>query len=432
MTYTMKISNYNAYLPYKNGLVVYNSLRDTCLMVYPDNEVVLAMQSQDNSKLKSFSDEQLKLFVENQMIVDENVDEIEEIKSQLEATNSRSDFFILTINPTLSCNFRCWYCYEEHKSKPHMDASDVERVDKCIEKILSTESINELSVSFFGGEPLLAFVNVVKPIVEHTACLASKYGKRYSIQMTTNAYLLKPEYADFLSKYNIQHYQITLDGNKQRHNKVRSDAAGNGSYDEIVTNIKYALSLGNNVIVRLNISEETNLDVPLLLNDFDGLPSESKQHLIFSVHQIWQAENLDKSLINKIIEQVRERGYECNPYHHSGLNLKRTCYADKNNHFIINPKGEVYGCTARDFDEKTIEGHLDLDGVASFNERRQTRLSMSPLQNEECKQCFILPMCGGGCKTRIFETKDYNSCKFGYSKDDKIKFSQHYITERFR
>ena len=169
-----------------------------------------------------------------------------------------------------------------------MDASDIERVDKCIENILSNELINELSISFFGGEPLLAFANVVKPIVEHTAYLASKYGKRYSIQMTTNAYLLKPEYADFLSKYNVQHYQITLDGNKKRHNKVRSDATGRGSYDEIVANIKYVLSLGDNVIVRLNISEETNLDVPFLLNDFDGLPSESKQYLIFSIHQIWQ------------------------------------------------------------------------------------------------------------------------------------------------
>ena len=289
-----------------------------------------------------------------------------------------------------------------------------------------------MSISFFGGEPLLAFANVVKPIVEHTAYLASKYGKRYSIQMTTNAYLLKPEYADFLSKYNVQHYQITLDGNKKRHNKVRSDATGRGSYDEIVANIKYVLSLGNNVIVRLNISEETNLDVPFLLNDFDGLPSESKQHLIFSIHQIWQDKKLDKSLIDKIIEQIRSCGYECNPYNYSGLNLRHTCYADKNNHFIINPKGEVYGCTARDFDEKTIEGHLDSKGVVSFNERRQTRLSMSPLQNEECRQCFILPMCGGGCKTRILENRDYNSCKFGYSKDDKVKYSQHYITERFR
>ena len=45
MTYIMKISNYNAYLPYKKGLIVYNSLRDTCLMVYPDNEVVLTMQA---------------------------------------------------------------------------------------------------------------------------------------------------------------------------------------------------------------------------------------------------------------------------------------------------------------------------------------------------------------------------------------------------
>ena len=62
-----------------------------------------------------------------------------------------------------------------------------------------------------------------------------------------------------ITKFTI--YRLQLDGNRERHNKVRFTTQNNGSYDRIIQNIHDALSIGIRVSLRLNISEDTELNV---------------------------------------------------------------------------------------------------------------------------------------------------------------------------
>jgi radical SAM protein with 4Fe4S-binding SPASM domain len=57
---------------------------------------------------------------------------------------------------------------------------------------------------------------------------------------------------------------------------------------------------------------------------------------------------------------------------------------------------------------------------------------MSPLENVECRQCFILPMCIGGCKQRLLENKKFDRCPHGFSESDKQRFAEQYILEKFK
>lgn len=63
----------------------------------------------------------------------------------------------------------------------------LEMADKAI--VWGLEHIkkdNKLTISFFGGEPLLQFNSIIKPIVE-------KYGSFLNYRITTNGILLNEE-----------------------------------------------------------------------------------------------------------------------------------------------------------------------------------------------------------------------------------------------
>ena len=101
------------------------------------------------------------------------------------------------------------------------------------------------------------------------------------VGITTNGYLLTPEVASFLSQFINGGIQITLDGNKDRHNSVRFSTLGVDTYSVIVRNIKSCLKHGLNVCLRLNISEETDLNGKELLADFSDLNDTERELLIF-------------------------------------------------------------------------------------------------------------------------------------------------------
>src|ERR1044071_7965793 len=63
----------------------------------------------------------------------------------------------LILLPTEQCNFRCMYCYEDF-SGGRMSPGVSEGVKRLIDRRL--DGLRSLTVSWFGGEPLLARGNV--------------------------------------------------------------------------------------------------------------------------------------------------------------------------------------------------------------------------------------------------------------------------------
>lgn len=136
----------------------------------------------------------------------------------------------LTINPTLACNFNCEYCFESSHPVKHM-SDNIE--DDIIKFIKNKDLVNKIKVTWFGGEPLLAFKRIIS-LSERILGL----GYDYSAGMITNGYLMTEDVIRKFKDLRIRTVQITIDGNETLHNKRRALKNGGKTYNKILDNIE--------------------------------------------------------------------------------------------------------------------------------------------------------------------------------------------------
>lgn len=423
-----KVSQYNVFIDRCDSVIVYNTLWNTFLIT--NRHYAELLQKGCCNGIEYKNEKFFNTIVEKKMVIEDTVNEIELIRETLTKTNNPSSYFELIINPTLACNFRCWYCYESHQDTSCIDNLGIEGIISFIQEVLSTRKIKKFVLKFFGGEPLLAYSNVIKPILSKVNELAIRYSAELSVGITTNGYLFSIERLSFLHDHQVRNLQITIDGNRERHNNVRFVTPEHGSYDKIVQNIHDALSVGFVVTIRLNISENTELNVRELLKDFDDLDGAKRASLLFSVHKVWQEDLSVYDIVEEIVSEIRASGYKCVNYFSSPSSIWNTCYADKPNHLTINPSGKVYKCTACNFSDEHIEGILTPDGTINWNSLHEKRLQASPLNIKACRECSILPICVGGCSQRIIESKSLVECPLGMTLNKKQNHAYRILSEK--
>ena len=128
--------------------------------------------------------------VEKGFFVNTNLNELEEVKKlQLEIDN-KDDFFDLFINPTMNCNFKCWYCYETHIKSSKMTKTTIQNVISfCNNIIYENKNLKRFYLSWFGGEPLLQYKDVVLPLLIELSSLFRKNNIKFNSGFTTNGLL---------------------------------------------------------------------------------------------------------------------------------------------------------------------------------------------------------------------------------------------------
>jgi len=142
---------------------------------------------------------------------------------------------------TSRCNLRCRYCYEDlslgaHRP-PDMDSAGMRRVvDMLIERSGRRRS---LKITFFGGEPLLAFP-LLRETVEYAGERAVAAGKQMGYAITTNATLLDDEIIEFLVRHEFG-VMASIDGPADIHDRHRVFPDGRGSHALVSRNIRRLL-----------------------------------------------------------------------------------------------------------------------------------------------------------------------------------------------
>lgn len=415
-----KFSLYNFFVKNGSSVLLFNIGNDQILALLPDMAQILK-ENQDNIDAVAQKNKDLfEALLQRSMIVDENVDEAEVVSKVWNAMETCSDSYAITVLPTLQCNLRCWYCYEKHDGMPMMKVDVLENIKKHIDSVVTSPQLKQLHIDFFGGEPLLGFDAVVIPLLQYARKKTQEYGKILTTHFTTNGVLLNEERINRLMEIQldgIPDFQITLDGACASHDKVRCLRNGTGTFKIIVENIHELLKAGFHVSVRINYTLR-NIDTLIdVMEAFEILGKENRQHLTFDFHRVWQ--DVKGSRVDIQIEKIR------NEFNEEGFQVvmpssfsRSRCYADHENKVVVNYNGDIFKCTARDFSSVKRDGVLLSDGSIMWNEQYKRRMQIKH-GFSICKSCRVYPLCGGLCSQRKLEAKNKDICIAHRCEEDK-------------
>lgn len=143
---------------------------------------------------------------------------------------------LLVLELTEQCNCRCSYCvysgqYEgmRQHSERHMSWNILEKSIRYFAEH-STESALR-GLVFYGGEPLLQW-----DLLQKAVHLARSLMPGCALSITTNGTLLTEEIMDFLVEHDFS-VRISLDGPKERHDKMRRLVDGSPTYDLVMNKL---------------------------------------------------------------------------------------------------------------------------------------------------------------------------------------------------
>lgn len=400
-----KVSNYNYIIDYKGKKLFFNGVKGSGMC--------MSMQEWDNTlvlleNLLKFGQEyptEFDMFINMGYLVDEEMDELAYLKHMNKVATYKNRSYQLFINPTLECNFQCWYCYEEH-NKGHMTKDTIEAIKKHIKRKVESHEISSLTIGWFGGEPLLYFEEVVYPISKFAESVCRENNIPFFNSATTNAYCINKKMAENMKDIGLYGFQITLDGNQERHDKIRN-CNGEPTYNQIIKNINLLFSVipDARITLRINYDNVTfNSNMEDLLQEF---PASIRPFMFIDLHRVWQTFGTteakvyiqeENAALNSFVTKAKILGYRC--HCNGALTIGRFygCYACKTNFACINYDGKVYKCTACSFTDEECVGKMENDGTILWNEARISRLyGFSPLEDKKCKECKYLPICMGPC-----------------------------------
>lgn len=422
-------------MPYEGKFALYNSFEQKVIFLDPElKELLEAGMAEGINGLEEVHPSFYEYLKNENFIIDTDVDEIENVKKISRQVDENINTYMLIINPTMNCNFKCWYCYETHIKKSKLDIEDIEKINKFIHNTASIESLKHFSLSFFGGEPLLYFDKNVTPIIDYFIEKCAEKNKSFDIGFTTNGYLINQNFIDYFVKNNIRcSLQITLDGFREEHDKVRYVSKNKGSYFEIINSIKLLVNNEFAVTVRINYTNENLSDTHKIPSDFLDIEQDKKdKYLNFDFHRVWQNDKIDdlNLVLEKTMDDIKDDGFEVSGSF-SPNSVLEPCYADKRNSVVINYNGDIFKCTARDFETKNRAGYIDNDGVLIWEDGYIDRRMNAKFNNKPCLSCRIMPLCNGGCTQHAMENLETGTeyCVYHGDEGEKDKVVKTKIKE---
>ena len=419
----MKKSIYNNEISLSpNYHLIYNTYTNSFLVVKNTlyNKYLSLSVSEIFNEYPSFYNQLLQagIFVEDEEC------EFEKLKQRISKIDDSLEQYTLTINPTINCNFNCWYCYENHMAHSKMSFETLEYVKRYITKICSQKSLKRFNLSFFGGEPLLYYKDIVHPLLKHFQSTCLTLGISSSIGFTSNGYLLTSSMIEDLKSFGVSSFQITLDGSKTLHNKVRYPFEGADSYSKIVSNINIF------VVLRINYTSDNLESTKEIINDLKDIPNNEKKNIHVDFQRVWQDKGINDLILSdtlvECIEAFESIGIKV--YGEIINQVWNSCYADKVNQAVINFNRDVFKCTARDFTKENRLGVLNEDGTIIWDKEKMKQREGVRLSKEVCQHCRIAPICGGTCTQRGLDSGNSNLCIRGLNESgkDNIVLNQFY------
>ena len=404
----MKKSYYNIFVKNSQYRVLYNTLSNS-LACFTYEEASEIERLLDN--IKEFEETYPTLFESMKsagFIVDDG-NELDYIILRNKLSTFEDGIYHITINPTLDCNLKCWYCSTEYKGAKHngaMSGETVEAIKRHLKLIIESRKVRHLHLDWFGGEPLMYFHEIIKPIASYALELCNSDKVSFSQHITTNSVYMTESMINEFNEISLNSFQIPLDGNELHHNTIKFNEDKSGTFSSIIDNINLLTKRIKNCHITLRI----NYDKKTLYGITDIIPlfaETSKQYISVDFQRVWQVkcDQCDYEQLEKVKREFNQSGLFSGFWAYQPGVFNR-CYSDRFHHYAINYDGKVYKCTAQDYGEDKVIGLLNSNGEISWNIKLLSALfSHSTFDNERCLSCKSLPLCMGPCITKNYEAR---------------------------
>lgn len=278
--------------------------------------------------------------------------------------------FNLILFPTEECNLRCVYCYEDF-AIGRMPDWLVTATKALIERKM--KSLKRLDFSWFGGEPLLA-KDIIFDIAEFAYEQAKLNGCTVVGDLTTNGVLLDTKTLTKLVKLNQKSFQISIDGDEDKHNETRVSKTGKGSFEKIWSRLLDAAKtdLDFSILLRIHVTAFNQESVKGFLTKYQQyLENDDRFKLFFKDIADLGGDNSEiaKNLLkqNNPKEAAEKFQSEFQPTKEKGNYI---CYASKPNSLAIRANGNLNKCTVALKDDHNHIGRINPDGTLDLDNRK--------------------------------------------------------------
>ena len=353
----------------------------------------------------------------HRFIVEEDYSEPERYRDTVKLVkimqNEKPGLKTYTILPTTACNARCTYCYEEGYAVHTMTQ---ETVDRLIDYICETKQEGKITLSWFGGEPLVC----AKTITYICKQLESR-GVEFKSRMITNGTLMTKELAHEAKEvWKLGRVQVSLDGDRRDYTeRKRYIDPVRHNYDTALRAIRYLADEGIKVNLRVNFDRDSIVRLRPFLDEMKSLfgsdrnvklylsalyQEKSTPDFIELERQMFELERYIRELgINNAEREKRNTAFRLN-----------SCMADSlDKSVVIDPQGRLFNC--EHLPAENTWGNI-FDGVTDRKRYKELCAPCEP--DDKCRSCEFLPQCTPfykkGCPGWFETCREYQLLKTEY------------------
>lgn len=427
----MQSSLFNLRVPLPaDEVFLMNTLSDAQLIVSSDVAALLERVPGRDAALSSEERDAVALLIDQGFLVDSHDADRRNLDRYLSDHKSNTTEVNVTVLTTLQCNFACDYCfqgdhgdYNERAEK--MSIETAVRVGDWIERELDQATPERLVLTFFGGEPLLN-LPVMYYLAQRMFNACTARGIRPVMNIITNGLLLTEDVVDRMAPLGLNGIKITLDGDRDVHNRMRPLRGGQGTFDRIIENIR-RVAHKCKIAVGGNFDESSMDSFPALLEFLKSQDFADKLSKVFFKPIIRTEPVSAKGIIpltpvaakdafkgtcmtsvgsgagkscdscnvldDKMTElraETRRLGFPTSDGVHAG-----PCHVHQKHAHTIGPDGSLYACPGFTGQLAMSTGHID-GRKDTWRESALERFErLHPWK--ECGDCAFIPTCAGGC-----------------------------------
>lgn len=416
--HAFRVFNKNFVLDVNSGSVLQlDDLAFDILKDYHPNSSEKVFQSLESkypkSQIKEALEEIQKLKEEGYLFTELDVSPV------LDKLDTREYVKALCLNVAHDCNLRCKYCFAstgDYQGKRELMSEEIGK--KAVDFLLKNSgNMENVEIDFFGGEPLMA-IETVKKVISYAKEQEKKHQKKFHFTITTNALLLDDDLIDYLHEH-MDNIVLSLDGRKEVNDFIRVKANGNGSYDDIVHNIKKLVELrekdNKEYYVRGTFTRH-NLDFaedvfhladlgfkeisiePVVGKEGDYLLKEEDLPVLFEQYGNIAAEYIKRKTSGK--KPFRFYHFNIDIYHGPCIYKRLWACGAGRDYLAVTPSGDIYPCHQFVGQNQFVMGNVS-DGKLKeevINLMRESHV----FSKEECSTCWARFFCSGGCNANNY------------------------------